>query len=334
MNPVFPLLALRAFSEVGRHGSIKRAAEALGVTSGAVSQQIRQLEDRVGVTLFVRSRHRMALTEAGVRIHPDLLTAFDQIERALRTLEATRARRTITISTVPSFAASWLVPRLGGFTARHPEIETRVEATSALSDLRRERVDIAIRHGLGDYPGLASESLMAPVLLPVASPALLAAGPTVLAPADCLAYPLLQDADRADWTLWLVAHGVPQDARAERGSAFEDDYLLIRAAAAGQGLALVPQEYAREEIAAGRLALVLDKPWPARFAYYLVTPAEASRRPEVQAFVDWIKEEAGVQSKPSGGIPCTAYAPRHLGQVWKAATDQAQVGQSGRPPRL
>ncbi len=292
MNVVLPLLALRAFAEVGRHGSIKRAAEALGVTSGAVSQQIRQLEDRIGTTLFVRRRHEMALTEAGASAHPKLLLAFEQIESALRTLEATRTRKTLTISTTPAFAASWLVPRLGHFTSRHSDIEVRVEASSGLVDLQRDRVDIAIRHGLGRYPGLAVTPLMAPVLLPVASPALLASKPPLREPVDCLAWPLLQDADRMDWALWLSAHGVAADPRAERGAAFTDDYLLIRAAEAGQGLALVPQEYACEEIAAGRLALALDRPWPARFAYYLVALPEAMQKPEVQVFTDWIKEEA------------------------------------------
>ena len=208
MNPVFPLLALRAFTEVGRHGSIKRAAAALGVTSGAVSQQVRLLEERVGLPLFTRGRQSMALTEAGARVHPGLLTAFDQIESALRTLEAARARKTLTVSTMASFAASWLVPRLGRFTSRHPDIEVRVEAVADLVDLHRDRVDIAIRHGLGSYPGLQSRPLMAPVLLPVASPALLADGPPIREPADCLAYPLLQDGCRADWGLWLAAHGV------------------------------------------------------------------------------------------------------------------------------
>jgi len=291
MNPVFPLLALRAFAEVGRHGSMKRAAQALGVTSGAVSQQIRQLEERVGLPLFVRGRHGMALTEAGARVHPVLLGAFGQIEQVLHTLEAERARKAITISTVPSFAASWLVPRLGHFTSRHPDIEVRVEASPGLVDLRRDGVDVAIRHGLGHYPGLLSERLIAPVLTPVASPALLAAGAPIREPADCLAYPLLQDSDRADWGLWLAAHGEPDDPRAARGTAFEDDYLLIRAAQAGQGLALVPQEYARDEIAAGRLAQALDRPWPARFAYYLVMRPDAAPRPEVEAFVAWIREQ-------------------------------------------
>lgn len=292
MNPVFPLLALRAFTEVGRHGSIKHAAQALGVTSGAVSQQIRQLEERLGVTLFVRGHQQMSLSEDGARVYPTLLSAFDQIESALRTLDANKQRKTVTISTVPSFAASWLVPRLGDFTRLHPDIEVRVEASPTLVDLRRDRVDIAIRHGLGRYPGLNAEHLMAPVLLPVASPELIASQTAIHEPADCLSWPLLQDADRADWALWLAAHGVDEEPRAERGTAFEDDYLLIRAAIAGLGLALIPQEYARDEIAAGRLTQVLDKPWPARFAYYLVTLPETQPRAEVLAFADWIKAQA------------------------------------------
>ena len=206
-------------------------------------------------------------------------------------LEASKGQHTLTISTVATFAASWLVPRLGAFKQLHPGIEIRVEATSALTDLRRDRVDVALRHGLGDYPGLESVRLMAPVLVPVASPQLVPPG-AIREPADCLDYPLLHDSDRADWPLWLAACGVPADPRAERGNAFEDDFLLIRAAESGQGLALVPQQYAQQEIAAGRLAQVLDKPWPARFAYYAVTVPGAAERPEVRAFLDSIIDAA------------------------------------------
>ncbi len=264
----------------------------MGVTSGAVSQQIRQLEERIGVTLFTRARYGVQLTEAGAEIHPGLLRAFDQIGNSMEALEAINARQTVTISTVPSFAASWLVPRLGRFTSEHPDIETRVEATSALVDLRRDRVDVAIRHGLGDYPGLVSEHLMAPVFLPVASPSLLAAGQPIREPSDCLAYPLLQDSDRADWRLWFKAVGVADDPRAERGPSFDDDFLLIRAAEAGQGLALIRDIYAAEEIASGRLVLALDRPWPTDFAYYVVTLPNAPNRKPVADFVEWLKHEA------------------------------------------
>ncbi|MCT9812262.1 LysR substrate-binding domain-containing protein [Acidovorax sp. Be4] len=304
MTTSLPLLALRTFVEVGQRGSIKAAAEALSVTSGAVSQQIRLLEDRIGVALFTRERQGLRLTEAGANVHPALLQAFEQIEKVQQTLEQIKSRQTLTVSTVATFAASWLVPRLGRFNQRYPHIEVRVEATSAVVDMRRDRVDIALRHGLGVYPGLHATRLMAPVLVPVACPGLLAADAALKEPADCLDYPLLHDSDRADWRLWLAAHGVAQDPRAERGTAFEDDFLLIRAAEAGQGLALVPLEYAREEIVAGRLVQVLDKPWPARFAYYLVTQPGALQRPQVKAFADWILEEA--QGEAAGpALACT-----------------------------
>ena len=293
MATSLPYLALRTFVEVGQRGSIKAAAQALNVTSGAVSQQIRLLEDRVGITLFTRERSGLRLTEAGASAHPALLEAFEQIQDALQSLEQIKSRQTLTVSTVATFAASWLVPRLGRFNLLYPHIEVRVEATSTVADMRRDRVDVALRHGLGAYPNLHVTRLMAPVLVPVASPAFIPAGAELTQPEDCLNFPLLHDSDRADWPLWLSAHGVAkEDPRAERGSAFEDDFLLIRAAEASQGLALVPIEYAREEIAAGRLVQVLDKPWPARFAYYVVTRPGAMQREEVKAFVEWIMEEA------------------------------------------
>lgn len=292
MTASLSLHALRSFVEVGQRGSIKAAAEALHVTSGAVSQQIRLLEDRLGMALFTRERQGLRLTDAGASVHPSLLEAFEKIDNAVGQLEAMKERQSLTVSTVASFAASWLVPRLGRFNQRYPQIEVRVEATSAVVDMRRDRVDVALRHGLGNYPGLDVMRLMAPVLVPVASPDLMAGSPPLSEPEDCLGYPLLHDTDRADWPLWFAAHGASEDVRALRGSVFGDDYLLIRAAAAGQGLALVPQQYAREEIAAGRLVQVLDKPWPARFAYYMVTLPEAMQRAEVKAFAEWIREEA------------------------------------------
>lgn len=292
MGAVLPLLALRAFAETARLGSFKAAAERMGVTPGAISQQIRLLEDRLNVSLFVRSRHGVYLTEAGARLHPGVSCGFDHIEKALATVQASAGEKTLTISTVPSFAATWLVPRLGRFNSRHPDIEVRVEASAALADFKRQRIDIALRHGLGVYPGLESILLMAPVLLPVASAALLAKGPAIQEAEDCLHYPLLQDGDRADWTLWLQAHGVAADSSAQRGPSFDDDLLLLRAAAAGQGIALVQDNHAWEDLDNGKLVVAFDKPWPSRFAYYAVTRSEALQRPEVRAFIDWIKEEA------------------------------------------
>lgn len=286
-----PLSALKTFVEVGQRGTIKATAEALHITSGAVSQQIRLLEDRLGFALFVRERQGLRLTEAAAKVHPTLYQAFQQIEDTMQHLQQEQSRKILTISTVATFAASWLVPRLGQFNQLYPDIEVRVEATSKVVDLRRDGVDIAVRHGLGDYPGLNAIALIAPVLVPVASPDLVAQGLSISSVEDCLNYPLLHDTDRIDWSLWLSAHGVEHDPRALRGSSFGDDFLLIRAAEAGQGLALVPAEYAQSEIAAGRLVQVLDKPWPARFAYYVVTEPDALAREQVQLFVEWLLQQ-------------------------------------------
>ncbi|MBP6116207.1 MAG: LysR family transcriptional regulator [Neisseriaceae bacterium] len=292
MDTRLPLLPLRTFVAIAREGSIKAAAQSLHVTSGAVSQQLRQLEAHLGQSLFVRTREGMMLTEAGQRIYPVLRQAFAQINSVTELVAATKARQTVAISTVPSFAASWLVPRLNRFHERHPHIEVRVEATPKLVDLKRRQVDIALRHGLGVYPGLKSIRLLAPKMVPVLSPLLLAQHPQIKAPADCLAYPLLQDSDRADWRLWLQAHGVADDARAERGTSFEDDFLLLRAAEAGQGIALVQDVSAAESLASGRVVQAIERPWPARFAYYAVLLPDTALRPEVAQCLAWLTEES------------------------------------------
>ncbi|GLU27489.1 LysR substrate-binding domain-containing protein [Brucella sp. NBRC 12950] len=292
MGRVLPLLALRAFTETARHRSLKRAAEAMGVTAGAVSQQLRLLEQRTGKSLFSRTRYGVELTDDGACAYPALQLAFDQIELSLNQLESKSKSRSVTISTVPSFAASWLVPRLGKFKDKNPDIELRIEANPNLVDLRRGPVDIAIRHGLGNYPGCNSAHLITPKMVAVASAELLASGPKIRTIEDCLAHPLLQDADRADWQLWFQALGVAPDERMLRGPSFDDDYLLIRAAISGQGIALIRDIYAAEEVNAGRLVVAIDQPWPTEFAYYIVTAEHRTQRPEMRKFIEWIVTEA------------------------------------------
>jgi len=297
------LIGLRAFAEVGRRGSVKDAAAELGVTPGAVSQQVKLLETRLGATLFERRNREVRLTPAGRRLLKPLAAAFETIEEAVETFEGHRRSRrhkqTLTVTTGTSLAATWLVPRLGRFTERNPQIELQLETTSRLVDLRRETgIEVALRHGLGDYPGLVATPFLTPRLVPVCSPKLLAQGPEILQPADCLHFPLIQDADRADWALWFRAHGVRgRDGQARQGPSMADDLLAVRAALAGQGLALVRDVYADEEIATGRLVMALNRPWPTPFAYYFVTRPEAVNRPNIAAFRAWILKEA--QHQPS-----------------------------------
>ena len=296
MPDPLPLLNLQAFSEAGRLGSFKAAATALGVTPSAVSQRIKQFEEQLGVALFERSARKVRLTAEGARFHAAIARAFSSMEHAVEELADRNQRISLTVSTMPSFAASWLVPRLGRFTEQHPDIEVRVEATATPVNLKRDGVDIAIRHGLGKYPGLKSRKLVAPVLLPVASPTVLRKGDPIRKPEDCLAYPLLHDGNRKDWDLWLRALGC-EDDRVAHGPSYEDDFLLLKAAVAGQGIALIRDIYAAEELEAGRLQIAYDAPWPASFAYYLVTTPEVSRSHKVTVFMSWALAEAAAEKR-------------------------------------
>jgi len=288
-----PLPLLHTFAVVARCTSMKTAAKQLGVTPGAISQRVRALEDWAGQRMFDRARSGVSLTGAGRSLFARIDEPFRAIESAQkRSTRAGRVKRLV-VNAAPSFAATWLVPRLGGFAAAHPDIEIVVESDTRLVDLRSEPVDLAIRHGLGRYPGLKSIWLMAPRLVVVASPRLIRASEPIRTPADCLKYPLLQDSGRHDWPLWFAAHDI--DAKdADRGPAFSDDHLLVRAAATGQGLALVRDIYLDEEVEAGRLVSPLDIRWPTEFAYYLVGTRASFARPAARRFADWLVHESHV----------------------------------------
>ncbi len=292
-----PLNALRAFEATARHLSMKRAGEELGVTPGAVSQLVRLLEQRVAVPLFERSHRRLRLTEAGQAYAAPLRHAFRQIAEATRALSQGGGK--LTVSAPPAFAISWLVPRLGRFRAAHSQIALRITTSRGLSNFAEDGVDVAIRHGLGRYKGLLCDRIVAIAMIPVCSPGFLAALPAPpRVAADLARLPLLHDADRQEWPLWFRAQGVAEAgaaalARAPEGIGFDDQTLLIRAAASGHGVALVTDTLARAELDAGVLVQVLDGGWPQEFAYWLVTPRATADLPAVAAFRGWILGEAG-----------------------------------------
>jgi LysR family transcriptional regulator, glycine cleavage system transcriptional activator len=269
---------------------MRDAAGQIGLTPGAISQRIRELEDTVGYRLFTRTPAGVELNSAGRALFASLDDPFRVIEDVEKSLAGAAVRR-VTVSTIGSFAANWLVPRLSGFSQRHPDIDVAMETESRIVDLRREPIDLAIRHGLGNYPGLETTWLMAPELIVVASPELLRSGRPITTSADCLDFPLLHDMDRSDWRLWFEVQGVsaPQDLK---GPSFSDDHLMVRAAVAGQGLALTRNVYANDDLRAGRLVQPLTVRWPTRFAYYAVTTPEALQRPAVRHFRDWLVREA------------------------------------------
>lgn len=290
MGMAVRLPLLHTFVTVARAGRMRDAAAGLALTPGAVSQRIRELETAAGQRLFNRTRAGVELTPAGKALFDALDGPFRSIEAAGEGLEKPSARR-VRISTMGSFAANWLVPRLHGFALRHPDIDVAVETDSRIVDLRREPIDLAIRHGLGDYQGFETVRLMAPELIVVATPDLLQSRPPIREPADCLAFPLLHDMDRADWRLWFEAQGIEPRGQL-KGSSFSDDHLMVRAAAAGQGLALVRDVYADGDLRAGRLVRAIEVQWPTRFAYYAVGTAEALQKPAVRRFREWLVGEA------------------------------------------
>ena len=257
-----------------------------------MSQQIKALETRFGAQLLERGNRDIKLSPSGLRLFAGIAPGFEQIETAVQLMDDRRpGPRSLVVSTTPSFAACWLAPRLGRFTAQHPGIEVRIETSIQLADMARSKVDVAIRHGSGRYPDLDATLFFAPHLVVIASPSLLVQG-RLSRPSDCLRYPLLQDRDRTDWALWFEAHGIRPTPAAAKGPSYADDALLIEAAGAGQGLAVVRDIYAARALDAGDIMLALDAPVPTPARYFLVAQPEKMTVPKIAAFRQWIMSEA------------------------------------------
>ncbi len=291
-----PLNALRAFEAAARHLNFSRAADELAVTPGAVSQQIQNLEDYVGAALFKRTPKGLLLTDAAQTALPALREAFDRLAEAASMLTAAVDGRRLTVSVAPSFAAKWLVPRLGKFEEAHPHVDVWVSAGMELVDFASGEIDIAIRYGAGRYPGLEVARLMQETVIPVAAPELLAANP--LNDIDELAGHILlhdgsPDADDSCpvWTMWLAARGI-RGVDGARGPRFNQSSLVIEAAVNGRGVALAKRALAQADLDAGRLVAPFQIATAVDFAYYVVHPKAKGRLPQVKAFVSWLTAEA------------------------------------------
>jgi LysR family glycine cleavage system transcriptional activator len=291
-----PLNALRAFESAARHLNFSRAAEELAVTPGAVSQQIQNLEDYVGAPLFKRTPRGLLLTDSAQTALPALREAFDRLAEAASLLTAAVDGRRLTLTAPPSFAAKWLVPRLGGFEAAHPQVDVWLSADMDLVDFAASDVDLAIRYGPGPYPGLEAMRLISETVIPVMSPELMASTP-VRTPSDLARQVLLHDgspdADEScpDWQMWLAARGV-RGIDANRGPRFNQSSLVIEAAVSGRGVALAKRTLAQDDLDAGRLVAPMPISTMVDFAYFLVHPKAKGRLPQVKAFVTWIRNEA------------------------------------------
>lgn len=285
------LNALRSFEAAARHESFTRAAEELCVTQGAVSHQVKALESELGVKLFNRERQRLVITEAGREYLSVVRDAFDRIGIGTERLRKRQNSGVLTVSTSPDFAAKWLVHRLGRFAAVHPEIELRISAAMHHVDFAREDVDVAVRHGDGNWAGLHVENLCAEDLFPVCNPKLVTGFDRVANPSDVMKFPLLHLDDRTDWSRWLEAAGVV-GVEVSQGPVLNHASMLIDAAADGQGLALARTVLAAWDLLTGRLVRPFAASLHLSKTYWIVCPRVTAMLPKIAIFRDWLRSEA------------------------------------------
>lgn len=304
-----PLQALRSFESGARYMSLKKAAAELNVTPAAVSQQVKSLEDYLGVDLFRRQGRGLELTAEGQAMLPKIREAFECIAAAV---QATRnPEGTLSVMAPPTFAARWLVPRLQGFTNAHPEInfllsssldaidrqDEKTGTSSALIDPRDEDVEVAIRFGAGRCPGRRVDLVMASAYKPVCSPELLKGKHPLRVPGDLRWHTLIHDeaepgeALRPSWVEWLRVAGITE-IDSSLGQHFGNSMLALEAAIDGQGVVLSPPPLVAAEVTAGRLVIPFDISVTSPYFYYLATPEVFTDRKAVVAFRTWLIAEA------------------------------------------
>ncbi|MGE5470868.1 MAG: transcriptional regulator GcvA [Bacteroidota bacterium] len=304
-----PLPALRAFEAASRHLSFKKAAEELHVTPAAISQQIKGLEDYLGILLFRRLTRALEITPQGQAMLPKIREGFECLAAAI---DSTRqpGEGVLTVTAPPSFASRWLVPRLPRFAALHPEVKLRLSSSSDAvdrrgetrfvadepADLRAATSTLAIRYGTGNYPGFHVEQILAPASVPVCSPQLPTAERPLATPADLCRHVLIHDETIDDeehqpsWREWLAHAGVG-GIDAERGPRFSNAVLAVEAALDGQGVALALKPLVEADVAAGRLVVPFDLSVPSPYAYFIVMRKVVADRDSAAAFRNWLLDE-------------------------------------------
>lgn len=285
-----PLNALKAFEAAARYESFTRAAEELCVTQGAVSHQVKALEAELRVKLFNRERQRLIITESGREYLTVVRDAFDRIAVGTERLLQRQSAGVLTVSASPDFAAKWLVHRLDRFAEAHPSIDLRISATMHHVDFAREEIDLAVRHGDGNWTGLDVVRLCSEELFAVCSPKLLS-GRKVCEPADLLKFPLLHLDDRKHWSRWLEAAGVVA-ADVSRGPVLNRASMLIDAAVDGQGIALARTTLAAWDLINGRLVKPFSLALRLPKGYWIVCPQATSTLPKIKACREWLLAEA------------------------------------------
>src|SRR5262245_32058818 len=292
-----PLNALKAFEAAARHESFTRAAEELCVTQGAVSHQVKALEAELGLKLFNRERQRLVITEAGRNYLIVIRDAFDRIAQGTERLLQRQSGGALAVSVSPNFAAKWLVHRLGRFAEVHPEIDLRVSAQPHHVDFAREDIDLAIRHGDGNAPGLHVTRLCVEELFPVCSPKLTAGRNPLRQPSDLSRFTLIHVKDRQGWSnrqgwgQWLELAGV-SGVDSSRGLVLDQASMAIDAAVDGQGVVLTRTALAAWDLIGGRLVRPFEIAMSASFGYWIVCAKANAKLPKIVAFSEWLLAEA------------------------------------------
>ena len=295
-NGLPPLDLLVGFEAAARHLSFTKAAEELFLTQSAVSRQIKELEDVLGIALFQRRHRALVLTEAGQQFYAAAAQVLTTMRSATERLRAQTGKKTLSVTTTHSFAALWLIPRLAGFTRTHPGVDVRITAETRVQDLDRDGLDIAIRHGPPSLAGPNAVKLFGEKVFPVCSPKLLEKIP-LETPADLRRHTLLQYDDPEGrhpwlhWKTWLEVERIAE-LRPAATLSFSGYEQIIPAALAGHGVALGRTPLVKDLLAAGELVAPFRSTADPARAYYAILSATASARPEVRDFVGWLRDEA------------------------------------------
>lgn len=302
-----PLASLRVFVAVAEHGGLTRAAQALGVTTGAVTMQVQALEDYLGLPVFHRRGRSVELTAEGTRLLPDVQAGLRQIESALDAARRERGRKPLKVTMLASFLQQWLLPRLPDLRVRHPQIDLRVHTTAECIAFEGTDIQAAIRLGGGRWPALHCERLFDEWLLPVCAPSLLERLGPALSAQDLARYPLLH-ASTEPWSAWCRDGAAPTaEEWAESGNTFDDSVAVIRAAEGGLGLALARWSLAEGALRAGTLVLASSRIVRSGRSYWFVCPPGYLRLRKVKDLRDWLVAQCAAMPLPPG-VKLTAAA--------------------------
>jgi LysR family glycine cleavage system transcriptional activator len=286
-----PLNALPSFEAAARLLSFSKAADELHVTHGAVSRAVRHLEDQLGVQLFMRATRSIALTTVGSAFSAEVRVALDRLAAATAATAQEQSSGVLSVSTLDSFAAQWLVPKLFRFRRAYGDIDVRLSTSEKLADFISDGIDIAIRYGQGHYPGVVAELLMQEDLSPVCSPKLLKGRHPLRLPSDLRYHTLIHDEFHIDWATWLRTAGIT-DVDPHRGPMFHSSEHAVQAAIQGEGVILGRSALVADDLASGWLVRPFSVRVPAGLAYYIAYPARALERRKVKVFRDWLLDEA------------------------------------------